>query len=223
MFTLDNFYQSKEWISFISNLKVERVNDEGFIICGHCNKAIVSKYDCIGHHITHLTEDNVNDYNISLNPDNVMLVHHKCHNKIHNRFNGYKKKQVYLVYGAPCSGKSTWVNKHAGRNDLILDIDKIYQCISINKEYIKPNSIKNNVFQIRDCILDMIKTRYGFWENAYIIGGYPFRGDRERLQRDIGAVLVYIEATKEECINRAKQRPKEWIDYIENYFEKFQE
>ena len=37
--------------------------------------------------------------------------------------------------------------KHAGRNDLIVDIDKIYQCISINKEYIKPNSIKNNVFK----------------------------------------------------------------------------
>ena len=82
-----------------------------FIICGHCNKAIVSKYDCIGHHITHLTKENVNDYNISLNPDNVILVHHKCHNQIHNRFNGYKKKRVFLVYGAPCSGKSTWVNK----------------------------------------------------------------------------------------------------------------
>ena len=48
MFTLDNFYQSKEWVSFVNKLKVSRVNEEGFIICGHCNKAIVSKYDCIG-------------------------------------------------------------------------------------------------------------------------------------------------------------------------------
>ena len=40
----------------------------------------------------------------------------------------------------------------------------------------------------------MVKTRYGFWENAYIIGGYPFRGDRERLQRDTGAVLVHIKS-----------------------------
>nr|DAE58992.1 MAG TPA: Regulatory subunit of type II PKA R-subunit [Caudoviricetes sp.] len=34
---------------------------------------------------------------------------------------------------------------------------------------------------------------------------------------------MHIKSTKEECISRAKNRPKEWIDYIENYFEKFQE
>lgn len=221
-FTLDNFYQSKEWISLVAQLRIDRVNSEGELLCEYCNKPIITKYDCIGHHKIALTDNNVTDYNISLNEENIMLVHHKCHNRIHERFCGMKRKEVYLVYGAPCSGKSTYVKEHASRNDIVLDIDKIYECISINKKYIKPNSIKNNVFYIRDCILDMIKTRYGYWEKAFIIGGYPLRMDRERLIKELGCIPIFIDEEKEICIKRVKDRPKEWKKYIEDYFEKFQ-
>ena len=233
MFTLNSFYKSNEWKRFIKNLKIERVNDEGVIICGHCKKPIVSNYDCIGHHITHLTEDNVNDYNISLNPNNVMLVHHKCHNEIHKRWNGwdgtqghrFKKKKIFLVYGSPCSGKTTYVKEHATMHDIVVDIDKIWQCISINDKYIKPNTLKPNVFKVRDCILDMIKTRFGYWDNAYIIGGCPTIGERERLQKEIGIdELIYIKSDKETCLERANEtRPEAWQKFIESYFEKLQE
>ena len=83
MYSLSTFYQSKEWINLLALIKAERVDNQGFIICEHCGKPIVAKYDCIGHHKQELTEMNVNDYSISLNPANVALVHHKCHNKIH--------------------------------------------------------------------------------------------------------------------------------------------
>lgn len=230
MFTLDNFYKSEEWKAFISTLKISRVNEEGVIICEHCNNPIVSKYDCIGHHKIHLNNDNINDYEISLNSDNVMLVHHRCHNQIHNRWNGtkghkFKKKRIYLVYGPPCAGKTSYVKEHATMHDIVLDMDNIYQCISINDKYIKPNTLKNNVFSIRDCILDMIKTRYGNWDNAFIIGGYPTIGERERIQKELGIdKLVHINTEKNICLDRAKElRPDEWIEYVENYFEKFQE
>ena len=102
MFTLQTFYRSKEWENLLEQLKLERVNSDGQIICEHCGKPITLKYDCIGHHKIELNDLNVNDYNISLNPDNIMLIHFKCHNKIHERFNGFKQ-QVYIVYGSPCS------------------------------------------------------------------------------------------------------------------------
>lgn len=38
------------------------------------------------HHIIHLTPDNVNNPEISLNQDNLMLLCNECHNKIHGRF-----------------------------------------------------------------------------------------------------------------------------------------
>lgn len=233
MFTLDNFYKSDEWKAFIATLKIARVNDEGVIICEHCGKPIINKYDCIGHHKIHLTNKNVNDFNISLNPDNVILIHHRCHNQIHNRWTGwdgtkghtFKKKRVYLVYGPPCSGKSSYVKEHATMHDLVLDIDKIWQCISTNDKYVKPNTLKSNVFQIRDCMFDMIKTRLGYWDNAFVIGGYPTIGERERIQRELGIdEMIYINTDKQTCLERAsKSRPSEWQIFIENYFEKFQE
>ena len=207
------FYQSKKWINFVEQLKLERLNENGELICEYCGKPITKKYDCIGHHKIELTEENVNDYEISLNPKNVELIHFRCHNIIHQRF-GDNTRNVYLVYGAPMAGKRTWVSKNANADDLILDIDRIWNCICDGK---KPNRLKSNVFGIRDCILDQIKTRTGMWRNAYIIGGYPLQSERDRLCDLLNAVPIYIEATKEECLSRTDD--EEMKGYIEDWFD----
>ena len=80
--SLYNFYRTKEWENLLKVIRNERISPEGFNICEYCGKPIVKPYDCIGHHINHLTEENYTDYNISLNPVNIQLVHHKCHNLI---------------------------------------------------------------------------------------------------------------------------------------------
>ena len=220
MFTLNNFYKSKEWLSLLEQLKLERVNANGEVICEHCGLPIVKKYDCIGHHKIELTDANVNDYNISLNPLNIMLIHHKCHNKIHERFDGFKQK-VYIVYGSPCSGKSTWVNNVAYNDDLILDIDSIWEAICKTDRYHKPNRLKSNVFGIRDTLLDMIKTRRGMWRNAYVIGTYPLASDRERLSKLLGAELIFIDEDKDTCLKRCLN--DEWKSYVNEWFDLFTE
>lgn len=218
MYSLDNFYKSREWENLLQLLKMERVDSNGNLICEYCGQPIVKKYDCIGHHKIELTETNVNDIDVSLNPDNIILIHFKCHNKIHQRFDGFKQ-QVFLVYGSPCSGKSTWVNTVANEDDLILDIDKLWEAICISDKYHKPNRLKANAFGIRDTLLDQIKTRTGMWRNAYVIGTYPLRSDRDRLCDLLKAKPIFIEATKEECINRAPN--DEWKEYIDNWYEDY--
>ena len=101
--TPHDLYKSKEWQDLLQTLKLDRINEEGKLICEHCGKEIVKGYDCIGHHKIPLNSSNVNDYNISLNPDNIMLIHFKCHNAVHNRFGFELPKKVYIVYGSPCS------------------------------------------------------------------------------------------------------------------------
>ena len=216
MFTLDNFYKSKEWINLLQQLKLERNNDKDELICEYCNKPIIKKYDCIGHHKVELTEANVNNYSISLNPDNIILIHFKCHNIIHNRFEGFKQS-VYLVYGSPCAGKSTWVNNVALEDDLILDIDNIWECICLSDKYNKPNRLKLNVFGIRDTLLDQIKTRTGMWRNAYVIGTYPLRTDRDRLCNLLKAKTIFIDEDINTCLSRAKT--EEWKEFIKEWFE----
>ena len=220
---LDNFYNSKEWEKFTRQLRLERTTDDG-LICEYCKKPIVRKYDAIAHHITFLTEENVNDFNVSLNPENIQFVHHGCHNKIHNR-RGWKRKEVYLVYGAPLSGKTSWVNENKEHGDLIVDIDNIWQCVTGSKRYDKPEGLKSVVFAIRDNLYESVKYRRGRWQNAYIIGGFPLCSERERLCKEMGAREIYIDTDRDECMRRleadAERDTDEWSKYIERWFQTY--
>ena len=225
MFDLFSFYRSKEWANLLKQLKAERVNDEGFIICEYCGKPIIKAYDIIGHHKEELTEDNVNDFNVSLNPNNIAFVHHRCHNFIHNKLNDSYRK-VYLVYGSPLAGKRTWVGLNKAEGDLIIDIDSIWEAISGCDRYIKPPKLKSNVFKIRDTLLDSVKYRFGKWNNCYIIGGYPLQAERERLCRELGAEEIFIDTSKEECLKRlendeGRSKIEGYSSFIDDWFDKY--
>ena len=215
-----DLYKSKEWQDLLEDLKLARVNEEGKLICEHCGEEIVKAYDCIGHHKIPLNNMNVNDYSISLNPEMIMLIHFKCHNKVHHRFGYELPKKVYIIYGSPCSGKSTWVNNMATADDLIVDIDKIWECISFCDKYNKPKKLQQNVFEIRNNLLEQVKMRLGNWQNAFVVGTYPLKMERQRLSDKLGAELIFIDTDKYSCLDRAKN--DEWKKYIEEWFESFQ-
>jgi len=222
MNSLYQFYRSKEWDSFRQVIINERINEYGEVICEHCGKPIIKAYDMILHHVTHLTEENYTDANISLNPDNVQLVHHRCHNLIHNKLS-YSQRQVYIVYGSPLSGKSSYVAEAMAEGDLVIDIDSIWQCVSGCDRYIKPARLKSIVFSVRDNLLESVKYRRGKWLNAYIIGGYPYQAERDRLIDSLGAREVFIDTDKEECINRLiaandGRDVEQWIKYIDDWW-----
>lgn len=212
---LQQFYKSDEWERLRSRLIIERTDSDGLLICERCGKPILKRYDCVAHHKQELTEENVKDYSVSLNPDNIELIHFKCHNRLHQRYDGFRQ-EVYLVWGSPCAGKTTWVNNNAYADDLILDIDRIWESICNSDRLHKPNRLKANVFGIRDAVIDQVRMRKGMWRNAYIIGTYPSETDRARMCDLLGAKEIYIEATKDECLERAPS--DEWKQYIEDWF-----
>lgn len=215
------FYKSKEWERFRANLILQRTNPDGTVTCSKCGKPIVRKYDMIGHHKTELTEENVNDYNVSLNPENVELIHFRCHNLEHERFEGFRQR-VFLVYGSPCSGKSSFVREQANGDDLILDVDRIWDAVCLDGWKSKPRRLNPIVFRIRDEIIDAVRTRTGKWRNCWIVGGFPLKTDRDRICQLLRAEPIYCEATLEECLARCKEeRPPEWETYIRDWFEDF--
>lgn len=225
MYTLQNFYTSKEWVLFRQSVMNDRLTDTGEIICEHCGEPIVRAYDCIAHHKVALTDANVNDVMTSLNPDNIMLVHHVCHNKIHNKL-GYLYKQVYLVYGSPLSGKTTYVNSIKEPGDLIIDMDNIWQCVSGLERYKRDGRLNACVFGVRDTLLDMVKYKTGKWNNAYIVGGYPLISERQRLCKTLGAREVFIDTSMGECLERLGKSADgrnvaEWVGYIDDWWRKF--
>lgn len=236
MITREQFYKSKKWIDFRKVIISQRTDEDGFVHCSECGKPIIHKYDLIVHHKQELSEANVNDAQVALNPDNVECICFRCHNKIHDRFGDKRstwqkpvKKHVYIVYGSPCSGKSTWVHDNATADDLVIDLDSIWQMISINARYEKPAALKHVVFAMRDELYNIVRFRSGKWHTAFIITGGALKGDRERLQQRVGADdLIFIDTSYDECMrrlvasDRTDKQKQDWSAYIAEWFERYQ-
>lgn len=215
---IHKFYTSKPWRDLSYNLKIA-VGGK----CKRCGFTVIDKEDfkyLIGHHTIELTEENIDDPNITLNPELIEIICHSCHNKEHRRFGN--EKNVYIIYGSPLSGKTTLARELMRSGDIVLDLDNLWEAITLQDRYNKPNNVRFNIFALRDNLLDQIKTRYGQWYDAYIIGGYPDKYERERLAKELGAELIYCESTKEECLERAKDRPGQWIKYINDWWDRYE-
>jgi len=213
---LHQFYCSKPWRDLSYSLKI-KANGK----CNRCGETLLDFSKLIGHHKKELTEDNVDNPEIALNPELIEIICHLCHNKEHRRFGN--KQNVYIVYGSPLSGKNTLVRELMQYGDIVLDMDALWQALTLQEAYIKPKNVRFNVFAVRDNILDQIKTRYGQWYDAYIIQSLPEKYERERLSKELGAELIYCEATREECLKRRieSKRPEVWDKYINEWFEKY--
>mgnify|MGYP000968889846 CR=1 FL=1 len=213
---LHQFYCSKAWRDLSYRLKVERGGR-----CARCNFIAVTKDDwakLIGHHKVELTEDNVDNPAISLNPDLIEVICLDCHNKEHKRFG--HAKSVFIVWGSPLSGKTTAVRQMMQYGDIVMDMDALWQAVTFQPEYAKPNNVRFNIFALRDSLLDQIKTRHGQWYDAYVVGGYPDKYERERLAQTLGAELIYCESTKAECLARRADsgKPAVWDNYINEWW-----
>ena len=233
------FYRSNEWAACKAQVLQQRVRSDGAVYCEHCGGLIVKGFNpnannnagaIVFHHKIYLTNYNVNDAAISINPDNIAILHWNCHNEIHNRFQGGQpEKKVYLITGAPLSGKTTFARERIQPNDLILDIDDIWQTISGQPRYTKPNSLKSLVFAVREEIKGLISRGAGTWRNAFIIEALPVKMDRQRevdRYKAHNVEVITMATTKEECLRRLYENPngrdiKAYEGYIKEYFVRY--
>lgn len=231
------FYNGQDWANCKAQVTAERLKD-GALICEHCNKVILKSFNpneknnrgaVVFHHKTPLTNQNVNDAYISINPENIAVLHWQCHNEVHDRFNGTAfaiERKVYIVTGASCSGKTTFVHERLQPGDIVLDIDDLWETFSGQPRYTKPKALKPIVFNMRRAIKEQIAIGAGTWRNAYIIESLPLATDRKREAERYKAhntEIITMEATREECLERLYAMPngrdiKAYEEYINNYF-----
>lgn len=211
---IHKFYCSKPWRDFAYLRKIE---EKG--ICNRCKAVVFDTSKLICHHITELTEGNVDDPSISLSHENTEVICFSCHNKEHRRF-GYER-QIYIVWGSPLAGKHSMVRQLVQHGDLVVDMDSLWEAVTFMDVTNKPNNVRFNVFQLRDSLLDQVKTRFGQWSDAYIIGGYPDRYKRDRLADELGAETIYCESTLQECLRRreGEKYPAIYDKYIKEWWE----
>lgn len=223
--SLANFYTSEVWKEFRLQLIAERTQPDGFVHDEKTGEPIRHSYDIIAHHKIELTLQNVNDTEISLNPDNILLVSFDTHNQLHERFGYAQGKKVYLVYGSPCAGKNSYVDRIKRRDDMIVDIDLIWYALT-GKKYYKPSALKACAFELYRHAYDMVKMRQGKWARSYIIQGAAHKGERERVLAELGAEPIFIDTPKDVCLQRLTndndRDHEKWKTYIDQWFDLYQ-
>lgn len=108
--------------------------------------------------------------------------------------------KVHVVFGAPCSGKSTYVQENKGENDLIYDFDSIMSSISGLNSHITNENLISYVVDFRNLILNNLKNE-GNIENAYIITTF-LKDDLKELLQDLDFEYIKMNTTKETCLER---------------------
>lgn len=112
---------------------------------------------------------------------------------------------VYLVYGSPCSGKSTYIAGRMGDGDILCDVDYIYSAISGRDAHDADLWAHETALKLREYLLDIIRNRDGGWRDAYVVSiantDEQVRRDAERVNAD---ECIYIDTPMGECLRRAK-------------------
>lgn len=141
-----------------------------------------------------------------------------------------KKKEPtknIIVYGAPASGKSTYVKMHAEEGDVLIDLDIIQRSFQICGKSEGRKELLEFALYIRDYLYEMLEKQRIPVKTAWIIAGLPDRFERQELAKRLNAELVFIGVAKEECIKRAMNDPDRvnkvlQKQMIEKYFMNFE-
>lgn len=135
----------------------------------------------------------------------------------------YRQSKVYLVCGAPASGKSTYVDQHKKDGDLIVDLDLLRQALGAPHK--TSQLFTELLLAIRETIYKEIVAEHINCENIWVISGLADSDERQRTAHRLNAEIVFINTPYEECLRRAEndstRKDKVTQKYIINkYFDK---
>ena len=82
---LQGFYKTSMWQN-VRKLYIQSVGG----LCERCYAKGIIKHGDTVHHKIHLTAQNVHDPDISMNPDNLILLCRDCHAEVHRGVKRYK-------------------------------------------------------------------------------------------------------------------------------------
>lgn len=127
---------------------------------------------------------------------------------------------VYLVYGSPCSGKTTYVKEHIKSGDIVCDVDRLYSAISFNEEHQTELYAQEVASGLYKELIGIIRDRKGNWKNAYVVS---LANTDERLKAEMERVnadeAIFIDTPYDTCMERAKERPFYFQFLIQEWFE----
>lgn len=108
-----------------------------------------------------------------------------------------------VVAGAPGSGKSWWVQQHAGPSDLVLDLDAIRARLSGLSLYEAPEATLWPAMEARNGQLARLAREDCPWPAAWLVASSPTAAARAWWRRH-GARVVVLETPLDVCLARIR-------------------
>ncbi len=116
---------------------------------------------------------------------------------------GADKQSVFIIDGAPGSGKSTYVQNHRGAGDIVVDLDLLAAALQgETNPHPSYETVMDAVISSREAIYSSIQNRKGSWSSAYIITSDPNRGKVEKLAARLGGKVVTMATPESQCIEQ---------------------
>jgi predicted kinase len=203
------------------------------------------------HHKIHITPNNIGDNNITTNWDNLQLLCKSCHGEAHDKAwrmikqrlrkvrstregtmfdehgNLVEVKSVTIVWGAPASGKTTYVRDNKGEYDIVVDLDYINSALSLSLTRERSDDVLPFGIDVRDYIYELIAERKYFFEHCWVIAQLPTKKERSELANKLKANLIHIDTEQEMCRLRVmsdddRKDKQEQIRYIARFFDRLE-
>lgn len=116
----------------------------------------------------------------------------------HNR----DSRSVYIINGAPGSGKTTWALQKMAPGDLLVDTD--YLCAALCGTaalYTDHEPVLNLALDLSERLYDSIEKRHGKWNNAFVVTASSDKQKVNALVNRLGGQLIQMDTTLDQCIS----------------------
>lgn len=130
---------------------------------------------------------------------------------------------VEVVYGPPCSGKSTYVQDHMGENDVTYDYDRLIHAMTTQKARGTEKTAAHEIaIGIRGLIINRAKEETPI-SKAWIITRWPTDALKEKLE-GLSVTMKQMDTDRETCLARleaddSREDKPGWRDIINQWFE----
>lgn len=116
-----------------------------------------------------------------------------------------RQGRVYLVYGPPCGGKSTYVENHRAAGDLVIDYDIIMSQMSGRPIHDHDSALHEAVQSRWNNDVRCVSSS-DFAGTAWIITAAPYPDMIQRIAREARAETIRIDPGVDTCVLRMQAR-----------------